>query len=640
MESAMNGNDEAQVLIEARTMLPDVLRARPELRPVFDKYGLRGCGGPHGPAESIEYFARVHGVPLGGLLAELRAAERVEGDSAVGTASNAADGRSSLDQLADTIYRRFFLAGMVVVLTAGAVWGAWLLVQIALHGTFRAATIHEINAHGHAQIFGWVGLFVMGFAYQAFPRMKHTSLWRPDLANFSFYLMVFGVFARAVGEPLSAWPLMRELAVAAGFAEVAAIGLFVTVILTTLRRSGKPFETHDGYVVAALAFFFVQAVYDLLLTYATITASSPEALLRLVSTYQASLRDVQIHGFALLMILGVGLRMFPVLFGFDRPPTGLARAGLWLLIAGVVGESVLTVVLRQTGVQAWGLPLYACALLVAGTSVAMTWRWGLLAKLTEPDRSGKFVRAAVTWLHVSMLMLTLAPVYMLLVLPASPALSESGRQAAELGFSHAYYGAVRHAITVGFISLMILGMAAKVVPTLNGVDIRRLRALWVPFALVNVGCALRVSLQIGTDFAAWAFPLVGISGVLEVSGIAVWALHLARIMWRGSAAAEMLGQRPERITADDKVGWIVEWFPATLPVFLARGFTPLANPVLRRTLARAVSVRMAAVKQGVELDTLLDELNRAAFPERPAVCAASGPTGGSVQRVTLTIGAT
>ena len=30
-----------------------------------------------------------------------------------------------------------------------------------------------------------------------------------------------------------------------------------------------------------------------------------------------------------------------------------------------------------------------------------------------------------------------------------------------VGFSHAYFGATRHAITVGFISLMIMGMAGQ-----------------------------------------------------------------------------------------------------------------------------------------------------------------------------------
>jgi hypothetical protein len=46
-----------------------------------------------------------------------------------------------------------------------------------------------------------------------------------------------------------------------------------------------------------------------------------------------------------------------------------------------------------------------------------------------------------------------------------------------MGFSHAFSGATRHAITVGFISLMIMGVAAKVVPTLKGVDVRTLPAL-------------------------------------------------------------------------------------------------------------------------------------------------------------------
>ena len=48
--------------------LPDLLRAAPEVRPVLDRYGLRGCGGPDGPAESVGFFARAHDVPVGQLL--------------------------------------------------------------------------------------------------------------------------------------------------------------------------------------------------------------------------------------------------------------------------------------------------------------------------------------------------------------------------------------------------------------------------------------------------------------------------------------------------------------------------------------------------------------------------------------------
>ena len=44
-------------------------------------------------------------------------------------------------------------------------------------------------------------------------------------------------------------------------------------------------------------------------------------------------------------------------------------------------------------------------------------------------------------------------------------------------FSHAYLGAYRHALTVGFILMMIVGVSSKVVPTLSGVDLRRANSL-------------------------------------------------------------------------------------------------------------------------------------------------------------------
>jgi hypothetical protein len=269
--------------------------------------------------------------------------------------------------------------------------------------------------------------------------------------------------------------------------------------------------------------------------------------------------------------------------------------------------------MRRLGAPWMTGALYVSMLILAAMSIALTLRWGLLARPKETDRSTKFVRAAVAWLHTSMLMLVFLPVYTYAILPSAGSLTATGRQSVEIGFSHAYSGAVRHAITVGFISLMILGMAAKVVPTLNGVDIRRLRALWTPFVLVNLGCFMRVAFQIGTDFRDWAFPVAGVSGLLEVSGIALWGLHLWRIMNGWSPATDMVEERPSQITAEHKIGSIVEWFPQTLPVLLDMGFTPLANPILRRTVARGVSVRSAAAHIGMEVDQLLVALNLAAF---------------------------
>jgi hypothetical protein len=592
------------------TMIPDLLRRLPRLRTVLDRYGLHCCGGLYGPAETIGYFARAHGVDGSRLVRELNAAAA---DPPSFSAEPAAAEPEWLRTLTDSIYRRFFKAGVAVVLTAGALWGAWLLLRIGAGRNFAAVTIHEINAHGHAQIFGWVGLFVMGFAYQAFPRMRHTRLPRPDLANLSFYLMVFGVFARALAEPLFARPMFRELAVAAGLAEIMAISIFIVLIWRVLRDSGKPLERSDAFILASLVFFIVQAVGDTALLYATTAAPGRDALLGIVATWQAPLRDAQIHGFAMLMILGVGLRMFPALFGVESPSPRRTWACFVLLLTGIIGAMASHVAMRLAADPRWAVPRYASLLLVAGASIALTIRWGLWARPSERDRSIKFVRAAVLWLHVSMLLLALSPLYVRVVLPAAGVLSAGGQEAAAIGFSHAYYGSIRHAITVGFVSLMILGMAAKVVPTLNGVDLRRLRGLWTPFVLVNLGCFLRVMFQIGTDFAAWAYPVAGASGLLEVAGIAVWGVHVWRIMNGWRPAEETGADRPTEITAHHTIGSIVEQHPATLPLLLSKGFAPLANPVFRRTMARAVTVRTAAAHHGLDLEELLGELRAAAF---------------------------
>src|SRR5579883_1821419 len=135
---------------------------------------------------------------------------------------------------ADAIYRPFFKAGIAVTLSLGAVWGAYLLVRIALTGSFTAAGLHEVNAHGHAQIFGWVGLFVMGFAYQAFPRFKQTTLAYPPLAFVSLWLLLTGIIGRSILEPLASTVTWAgPAAVLASMLAVLAILLFVCIIVAT-----------------------------------------------------------------------------------------------------------------------------------------------------------------------------------------------------------------------------------------------------------------------------------------------------------------------------------------------------------------------------------------------------------------------
>jgi NnrS protein len=577
----------------ADMMIPDLLLAHPHARAVFDRYGLRGCGGRHGPAESVGFFARAHGVDEPRLLRELRQA--IDSPAPLPPLPPS-DDRPALE---DTIYRRYFTGGIVLILTAGATWGAWLLWKIGLSGRFTGASLHEVNAHGHAQIYGWVGLFIMGFAYQAFPRMWQTSLVRPRLAAAAFAAMVAGLAVRTVGMTLAGkWAGALPAAMAGGALELAAVAVFTGQIVATFRRSRARLEPYVGFVLMALVWFVAMSLMDVWHTYTTMTAADRKQLLWYVSTYQAPLRDLQIHGLALFMILGVSMRMLPAIFGLPPVPAHRGWWALGVLTAAVAGEAMLFVAYRWTGSHAIAGLLLVLWLMLAVGCAMVAWPWRLWRPLPAPNRSGKFVRAAYAWLAVSMAMLLLLPAYQLV---------------SRVPFSHAYYGGIRHAITVGFISLMIMGMAAKVVPTLNGVDPRGLSALWGAFILVNLGCFLRVSTQILTDWHGGFFAVVGVSGTLEVIGLTWWGLGLLAIMRQGKrAAGEMpipTSPPPAAIGAGHYVTDVLAWCPAAAPVFEQYGFGMLNRPFLRRTLACGVTVQQAAAFRGVPLELLLYSLN-------------------------------
>jgi hypothetical protein len=219
------------------------------------------------------------------------------------------------------------------------------------------------------------------------------------------------------------------------------------------------------------------------------------------------------------------------------------------------------------------------------------------------------------WLLLSLGMLVLWPVHQHGLL----ATLAPGSEAAGLGFSHAYYGAARHAITVGFVSLMIVGVAAKVVPTLNGVPSRRLSPLWGPFVLVNLGCALRVFGQTLTDFTTGAFPVAGVSGLLEVTGLALWGGHLWLVMSgrprlrdespAGTAKPAGTLAEDEPVRGDHAVGTVLDSRPELLDVFVAHGFTMLTSPQFRRTMARVVTVEQACRRTGIEPREFVHVLN-------------------------------
>lgn len=485
----------------------EILRLCPSARQVFDAHGLKGCGNKNGPVEPLEFFVAVHEANMEALLRDLNAELR----------KPAKADYVYRESLPDYIYRRFFKAAIAVVLTLGALWGVISLTQISLgHALLQPQLLPAIHAHAHAMIFGWVGLFVMGFAYQSFPRFKLTTLWRPRLANLTLFLMLAGILARIGGDMLQHGGVALSLGAVSGAAEITATILFTVIILKTARQSISPRNPYEIFIFTALAWFVIQAVCSSFFFFAEATATSLRETILRIALFDAPLRDIQLLGFAAFIIAGVSQRFVPVVYGLGQSKRGRQKLIFWLMNGSLLLDLASYIGLLTTGLSFFAVALELSYLLMVLWTVLLIIQLRIFTHTARPDRSWKFIRAAYAWLLIAMVMMPI-------LMPYSSWIQE--------GFSHAFWGAHRHAFTVGFISMMILGVSSRIVPILAGVDSHKLNSLWGPFVLLNTGCAGRVVLEILTDSRPeLAYPLIGITGFMELAGLAWWGIGLWHVM--------------------------------------------------------------------------------------------------------------
>lgn len=429
------------------------------------------------------------------------------------TPSKSPDDRAHVE-----IYRPFFLAGILSVLTAGCALGAIALLGIALQGSYIANTwTPYVLAHANSQLYGWVGFFVMGFALQNHAPSEGKKALFLSLAKWSLGLMAVGVGLRFAAEPLVA--VQREVWLPIGvfscLLQVVAIGLFMLNTTVTRYRTGEALTWPTKFVYTALLWWLAVAVAEPIYF---VASHAPERMqgIMFVAEWFPPYREAQFLGFVAQMIFGVAFVRMHTCFGAKKASRTQGNLGFWLWNVGLAARMVGWLIYFRAGlVPGSGTVYFLGGLLLLIGGVVLVANTRMFEALEGSYRSHKFIRAAMGWLVFAGLLMLFEPIHLAAI--GAP-------------FSHEYTGAVRHAVTVGFISQMILGVGLHMVSRMNGVDETTANPLWTVWVLLNVGNALRVGLEIATSYTPVAFLPMGVTGFIELTALCIWAAAMVRPM--------------------------------------------------------------------------------------------------------------
>ncbi|HUK87502.1 MAG TPA: NnrS family protein, partial [Terriglobales bacterium] len=141
-----------------------------------------------------------------------------------------------------------------------------------------------------------------------------------------------------------------------------------------------------------------------------------------------------------------------------------------------------------------------------------------------------FVRAAYAWLIVAGLL---------------------GVWAAVTPGGAGIWGASRHALTVGFVAMMVFAVGQRILPAFSGMRLLfSPRLMFACLGLLNLGCLLRVSSEILAyqGYAAWAWRWLPVSGLLELTAVTLFAVNLGL-----SFASAPTGSGPQPVTVGFRV---------------------------------------------------------------------------------------
>jgi uncharacterized protein involved in response to NO len=385
----------------------------------------------------------------------------------------------------------YIVTGLLFMLLPGTFLGVWNLITISSHHAAGTASAAWIQAHGHAQIFGWIGTFIFGVGYYSIPKLRKAkpfALWAPWT---SWTLWTLGVTLRwMLGIYEWQW---RALLPVSAILEMAAFAIFFKSVGG--HRPGNESQAKlDKWIlvviVGCIGWMSALVINLFAAVFLSIRGVSPV----LPHSFDQRLLVLETWGFLVPFVWGFSARWLPVFLGLRKTHNSLLLPAVALNSAGVLAAlfdwMVASTLLLSAGVS---LAIYAIRVFEPSERPP---------KITGVHTSfASFVRIGYGWAGVAALL---------------------GIWASTTAVAPGIWGASRHALTVGFFAVMVFSIGQRILPAFSGMKLLfSTRLMFWGLVLLTAGCFLRVVAQIisyqGMAAGAWAW--LPVSAITEMTAV-------------------------------------------------------------------------------------------------------------------------
>ena len=233
--------------------------------------------------------------------------------------------RASLrDRELQHLLTAYVITGLAFMLLPGTFLGVWNLISISNEHSLSSLSAPWIQAHGHAQIFGWIGTFIIGIGYYSLSKMGAIPPFAVHRGWMSWCLWTCGVALRWAAN-ISLWNWRVILPLSAALELAGFLIFFGTVSGHRGSGSGRKIEMWMILVIASTIGFMAMLFLNLGMAVNVAMEGATPAFPHWLDQRFLVLAT---WGFPVLAVWGFNARWLPAFMGLKRASDKAVLAAL------------------------------------------------------------------------------------------------------------------------------------------------------------------------------------------------------------------------------------------------------------------------------------------------------------------------